>query len=75
MAAALERARAFNAGPAETYALIKRGLERALSLDLEQALEMEAQLQTLAGRTADHREAVRAFVDKRQPAFGLKTQS
>ena len=75
MAAALERARAFSAGPAETYALIKRGLERALSLDLEQALEMEAQLQTLAGRTADHREAVRAFVDKRQPAFGLKTQS
>jgi 2-(1,2-epoxy-1,2-dihydrophenyl)acetyl-CoA isomerase len=70
--AALERAQAFSAGPAETYALIKRGLERALSLDLEQALEMEAQLQTLAGRTSDHREAVTAFVEKRQPAFGHK---
>jgi 2-(1,2-epoxy-1,2-dihydrophenyl)acetyl-CoA isomerase len=69
-AAARERARAFSAGPAETYALIKRGLERALSLDLEQALELEAQLQTLAGRTADHQQAVRAFLDKRQPAFG-----
>jgi 2-(1,2-epoxy-1,2-dihydrophenyl)acetyl-CoA isomerase len=68
--AALERARSFSAGPAETYALIKRGLERALSLDLEQALELEAQLQTLAGRTSDHREAVQAFVEKRQPAFG-----
>lgn len=75
LAAGLLRAQAFSEGPAETYALIKRGLERALSLDLEQTLEMEAHLQTLAGRTADHQEAVRAFVEKRRPAFGAKPAS
>lgn len=69
MPAVLNRARAFAEGPAQTYALIKRGLERALSLDLEQVMDMEAQLQTLAGKTADHREAVRAFVEKRTPNF------
>ena len=64
-----ELASGLSAGPAEAYALIKRGMERALSLDLEQALELEAHLQSLAGRTADHQEAVRAFLDKRKPVF------
>jgi 2-(1,2-epoxy-1,2-dihydrophenyl)acetyl-CoA isomerase len=70
IAGAMTRARALAQGPSETLGLIKRGLERALSLDLEQALEMEAQLQTLAARTADHQEAVRAFGEKRAPSFG-----
>jgi 2-(1,2-epoxy-1,2-dihydrophenyl)acetyl-CoA isomerase len=65
-----EMASGLSAGPSQAYALIKRGMERALSLDLEQALELEAHLQSLAARTADHREAVRAFLDKRKPAFG-----
>lgn len=66
---ATERAATLSAGPAEAYALIKRGMERALSLDLEQTLELEARLQSLAARTGDHREAVRAFIDKRKPVF------
>jgi 2-(1,2-epoxy-1,2-dihydrophenyl)acetyl-CoA isomerase len=70
MSAALERARQLASGPRHTYALIKRGLERAYDLDLEQALELEAQLQTLASRTPDAEEAIRAFVEKRAPAFG-----
>jgi 2-(1,2-epoxy-1,2-dihydrophenyl)acetyl-CoA isomerase len=70
MSAALERARQLASGPRQTYALIKRGLERAYDLDLEQALELEAQLQTLASRTPDAQEAIRAFVEKRAPAFG-----
>jgi 2-(1,2-epoxy-1,2-dihydrophenyl)acetyl-CoA isomerase len=70
MSAALERARQLASGPRQTYALIKRGLERAYDLDLEQALELEAQLQTLASRTPDAEEAIRAFVEKRAPAFG-----
>ena len=56
-------------GPSKTYGLIKRGLERAMDLDLEQTLELEAHLQTLAARTADHREAVAAFLQKRKPRF------
>lgn len=63
-AAAHARAAAFGERSAEAVALTKRGLERAATLDLEQALELEAQLQSLAGRTAAHREAVRAFVER-----------
>ncbi len=70
MAAALERARQLAQGPRQTYALIKAGMERALDLDLEQTLELEAQLQALAGRTPDAREAIQAFLEKRKPVFG-----
>ena len=66
---AAEQASSLSAGPADAYALIKRGMERALSLDLEQVLELEAHLQSLAARTPDHQEAVRAFLDKRKPVF------
>jgi 2-(1,2-epoxy-1,2-dihydrophenyl)acetyl-CoA isomerase len=50
-------------------ALAKRSLNRALESSLEEALEYEAQLQAIAGRSADHREGVAAFVEKRQPEF------
>jgi 2-(1,2-epoxy-1,2-dihydrophenyl)acetyl-CoA isomerase len=45
-------------------------MERALDLDLEQTLELEAQLQSLAARTPDAQEAIRAFLEKRKPVFG-----
>lgn len=70
MAVALDRAHALASGPRQTYALIKRGLERAFDLDLEQALELESQLQEQAARTLDAQEAIRAFAEKRQPQFG-----
>ncbi len=50
-------------------ALAKRGLNRALNSTLEEALEYEAQLQSIAGRSADHREGVAAFAEKRPPEF------
>jgi 2-(1,2-epoxy-1,2-dihydrophenyl)acetyl-CoA isomerase len=50
-------------------ALAKRGLNRALDSSLEEALEYEAQLQSIAGRSADHAEGVAAFVEKRQPRW------
>jgi len=50
-------------------ALAKRALNRALNSNLEDALEFEAQLQSIAGRSADHREGVAAFVEKRPPNF------
>lgn len=70
MSTAVELATRIAEGPAEAYGLIKRGLERALSLDLEQSLELESQLQSLAARTGDHQEAVAAFLEKRKPGFG-----
>lgn len=69
MVVAKDRAAKLAAGPRQTIGLIKRGLERSLALDLEQTLELEAGLQTLAGRSADAQEAIRAFVEKRPPAF------
>ncbi len=68
-AAAMERATRLAAGPVKTYRLIKRGLDRSLDLDLDQTLELESHLQTLAAQTPDHREAVRAFLEKRKPVF------
>lgn len=50
-------------------ALAKRALNRALNSGLEEALEFEAQLQSIAGRSADHKEGVAAFVEKRPPKF------
>jgi 2-(1,2-epoxy-1,2-dihydrophenyl)acetyl-CoA isomerase len=50
-------------------ALAKRALNRALESGLEEALEFEAQLQSVAGRSNDHKEGVAAFVEKRAPKF------
>lgn len=50
-------------------AMAKRALNRALETRFDEALEFEAQLQAVAGRSADHAEGVAAFVEKRQPEF------
>src|SRR5438876_8479281 len=70
MLAAVARANEFAGGPRRTYALIKRGIERALGRDLEQAMELESKLQAVAAATPDAQEAIRAFVEKRKPVFG-----
>jgi 2-(1,2-epoxy-1,2-dihydrophenyl)acetyl-CoA isomerase len=69
MARANEWAARLAAGPTRAYGLIKRGVNRALALDLEGALEYEAYLQEVAGRTEDHREGVAAFLAKRAPQY------
>ena len=50
-------------------AMTKRALARAQEVGLEDALAYEASLQGIAGRSADHREGVMAFMDKRAPRF------
>jgi 2-(1,2-epoxy-1,2-dihydrophenyl)acetyl-CoA isomerase len=50
-------------------ALAKRALNRALDSGLEDSLEFEAQLQSIAGRSNDHKEGVAAFVEKRPANF------
>jgi len=69
MTTAMARATGFAQGPRRTYALIKAGMERALSGDLEQVMELESQLQARAARTPDAQEAIRAFLEKRKPVF------
>lgn len=67
--AVLDRARRLAAGPRITYRLIKDNLDSAVHLGLEEQLDAEATRLGLARTTADHREAARAFVEGRAPAF------
>lgn len=57
------------AGPTVSYAKIKEVLTVAAQSNLEDALLAEDAAQTELGATADHREAVEAFVAKRKPVF------
>ena len=57
------------AGAPRAIALTKRALNAAWDHGLDAALEYEAHLQDLAGRTGDHREGMAAFMEKRQPRF------
>src|ERR687897_811169 len=57
------------AGPTAAFRAIKTVLATAATDSLEDTLALEARLQTDLGRTADHREAVEAFLEKRAPQF------
>jgi enoyl-CoA hydratase/carnithine racemase len=57
------------AGPPIALAQTKRLLNNSLDATMEQALEDEGWAQTVNFGTADTAEAVRAFIDKRDPRF------
>jgi 2-(1,2-epoxy-1,2-dihydrophenyl)acetyl-CoA isomerase len=57
------------AGPRIALAYMKRNLNAAESGSLKDALDLEAWHHTRTGFTEDHREAARAFVEKRTPTF------
>jgi 2-(1,2-epoxy-1,2-dihydrophenyl)acetyl-CoA isomerase len=56
-------------GPTLAYRAIKEVLASAATESLVDSLAREARLQTELGGTADHREAVEAFLAKRPPVF------
>jgi 2-(1,2-epoxy-1,2-dihydrophenyl)acetyl-CoA isomerase len=55
--------------PTRGLGLIKRALNASATNGLDEQLALEAQLQAEAGSTADYREGVRAFIEKRLPVF------
>ena len=65
----MQLARRLAAGPTVAYGLMKANLDRAIRADLDTCLAHEAEGTVTSAGTADHRGAVRAFVEKRKPSF------
>lgn len=55
--------------PTRALGLLKKGLNCSIFNGLEQQLNLEAKLQTEAGKTADYHEGIQAFMEKRKPNF------
>src|SRR4051812_14307465 len=66
---ALDLARRLAAGPTAAYRAVKIVLATAGTDALDETLATEARLQRELGQTADHGEAVEAFLAKRSPRF------
>lgn len=66
---ALALARQLATQPTYGLALIKRGLNASFDNGFDDQLQLERDLQRLAGRSDDYREGVNAFMNKRTPAF------
>ncbi len=56
-------------GPRVAYSYLKDNLDDALTVDHGTAIEREAERMLRGQSTADHKEAARAFVEKRAPVF------
>ncbi|GHO84574.1 enoyl-CoA hydratase/isomerase family protein [Dictyobacter formicarum] len=56
-------------GPTRTYGLIKQLFHASQDKDLAVVLQLEGEFQSKAINTADHREGVQAFMQKRPPKY------
>lgn len=56
-------------GPQIAFGLIKDSLDHAVSSTFLESLDYEAEAVLRTGQTFDHKEAVRAFAEKRRPIF------
>lgn len=68
-AEALEIASTLASGPTRGLSLIKRAVNAATENSFDQQLDLERDLQRIAGRSDDYREGVAAFMEKRKPEF------
>ena len=55
--------------PTKGFGLYKKAINQSLTNNLDEQLELEADLQTEAGNTHDYHEGVQAFLEKRKPDF------
>lgn len=56
-------------GPLTSYRYMKANVNAAATMDFRASLDREPETHLRCGETADHREGVRAFLEKRQPKF------
>jgi 2-(1,2-epoxy-1,2-dihydrophenyl)acetyl-CoA isomerase len=56
-------------GPVRAMGLAKRDFNKAVLGNLEQVLDYEAHNQDIAGRGAEHKEGLQAFLEKRSPSY------
>ncbi len=65
----MEIARGLAGAPTKAIGLAKRALNKALGGDLDSCLAYEAYIQQIASGTEDHKEGLRAFLEKRKASF------
>ena len=65
----MARARRLAKGPSIAYRYMKENLNRAVSGELSDCMDLEVTHHAHTGLTEDHREAAHAFVEKREPLF------
>jgi 2-(1,2-epoxy-1,2-dihydrophenyl)acetyl-CoA isomerase len=65
----MDRARRLAQGPSIAYRYMKENLNRAVSGELGDCMDLEVTHHVHTGLTQDHHEAAQAFVDKREPRF------
>ena len=65
----MEIANKIAAGPTVAFRYMKENLNRAVSGDVDDCLDLEATHHVHTGQTQDHKEAAKAFVEKREPTF------
>lgn len=63
------RARRLASGPRLAYRYMKENLNRAVSGELGECMDIEVTHHIRTGLTEDHREAAKAFVERREPHF------
>lgn len=64
-----EHADYFSNAPTKAIGLIKKMLNKSAHATLDEMLDYEAYCQEIAGSSADYREGVAAFIEKRKPRF------
>ena len=69
MGKTMEIATQLASGPSVAYRYMKENLNRAMNGEIDDCLDLEATHHIHCGQTEDHRNATKAFVEKRTPVF------